>query len=176
MTHSNNWSSITGPDKKLKTPNQQAEAFNAVADYTVVHPYGLYCDLPPQTLAVQLRADALMGVTQARPADCARGEPAFYHPQTGTRIIPRANGNLDVLVGTGGGAVNIVCTTASISASGGITLDGDTQINGNLSVDGDFTNTGAAQLGGAGGQPIARKGDATNGSSIVAGSPQHTAT
>lgn len=199
------WGRVTGKDKRNKTPNQQAVFLGSTGDYTTLNPYGLYCDLPAQTLLIRLKNDAAMGCAQTRPADVAQGEPTFYHPPTGTRIIARNSGDLDILEGAGGGNLNIVCTTlnatcstADVIASGGvsvtcdtsdvtaatsaaiaapgITLDGNVTVTGNLQVDGDFNNDGIASLGGAGGKAIARKDDPTDGSKILAGSPQHTAT
>lgn len=172
---SNLWARITGADKGKRTPNQQAVVLGAPADFSIVNPYGLYCDTPSGTLSVQLKDDALLCVTQTRPRDLARGEPAFFHPATNTRIVARANGDLDVLVGNGGGnvnvispaAVNVQCATATLEASGSVevnastatvtaettvngvtTINGDTTINGSLGVAGDTTIAGGLEVEG----------------------------
>lgn len=195
---SNLWARITGADKGKRTPNQQAVVLGAPADFSIVNPYGLYCDAPSGTLSVQLKDDALLCVTQTRPQDLARGEPAFFHPATNTRVVARANGDLDVLVGNGSGnvnvispaAVNVQCATATLEASdsvtvtartatvnaettinGATTINGDTTITGSLEVGGDFDLDGTATLG-TGGLPIAR----LNAMGDHVASAQHTAT
>jgi len=178
------WGRITGADRKQQTPNQQVTAFGRAGDYTVVYPYGLYCDAPDAALAIGLKCDAFMALTQKRPADLARGEPCLFHPETNTRIVPRNDGTLTI---TAGGN-DIVVTAGTVRfesdliVEGGLTVNGATELNDGLSVsgdtelDGNLETTGSTALGGPGGQPIARAGDPTNGSNIVAGSPTHTAT
>lgn len=51
-----------------------------------------------------------------------------------------------------------------------------TTITGNIQIDGDLNTDGAATLGGAGGSPIARTGDAVAGGIITGGSAIHKAT
>jgi len=86
------------------------------------------------------------------PDDSERGEPTFFHPTTKTRIIARNNGDLDIVVGSGDGNVNITCVQANVTASDSV------------NVDSPITNLGV------GGPEIARLGDAvevtvTSGSS-----------
>lgn len=180
---SNLWGRITGADKRKQTPDQQAIFLGRVGDYIVVFPYGLYGDLPADTLLKEIAPGVAVPVTVERPDDTKQGEPVFFHPLTKTRIIPRNNGDLDIITQDGAGDVNITTVNANITASATVKLDtpevtitGNATINGNLQIDGDLNNDGKATLGGAGGLAIARIGDAVAGGVITGGSANHTAT
>lgn len=177
------WGRITGADKRKQFPEQQAVFLGRTGNCTVVFPYGLYGDLPAGTLLKEIAQGVAVPVTVGRPDDTERGEPVFYHPATGTRIIARNSGDLDILAGDEGGNVRVVATDVVVEASGTATIDapetaitGNATVGGNLQVDGDFNNDGKASLGGAGGLAIARQTDATDGSAITGGSGNHTAT
>lgn len=168
---------ITGADKSEggNLPLQQVSSMGRVGDATIVHPYGLYADLPNNTLVYMIAPGVAVPCNIQNPDDSERGEPVFFHPTTKTRIIARNNGDLDIVVGAGGGNVNITCVDANITASGSATIDTpETTITGNLQVDGDFNCDGAASLGG-GGPAIARVGDSVAGGVITSGSSTHTA-
>lgn len=129
---------ITGADKKKKYPDQQAEIMGRVGDYIVVFPYGLYCDLPGDALAEEIKHGMLIPITVIRPDDVEQGEPVFYHPVTNTRIIPRNDGSLDIIAN--GQAVNIQCDNANVNADANINLTAPlTTIAGDLTVTGNTT-------------------------------------
>lgn len=136
---------ITGKDKGLATPNQQASStLGRVGDYTILNPYGFFCDLPNGAYAkvIDEESNTAIPVTQKRPIDVEQGEPVFYHPVTNTRIIERNDGSLDIETGEGGTApVNIKCTQANVTASESVNIDSP------------ITNLGT------GGNKIARLGD-----------------
>jgi len=174
------WGRIRGKDKKLTSPSQQTEFLGRLGDHTIISPYGLYADLPNDTLLEAVGKREAVSVTIKRPTDTAQGEPVFFHPGTNTRIIARNNGDLDIITTESTGNVNIQTVNATITASDSVTIDSpEATFTGNLQVDGDFNNDGTATLGGAGGLPIARQGDPIQvfePKSITAGSPEHTAT
>jgi len=125
------WGRITGKDKRKKYPEQQAVFLGRVGDYAVLMPYGLYADLPNDTLLKEIADGVAVPMTVTRPSDTEQGEPTFFHPSTNTRIIARNNGDLDIITDDGtAGSVNIQTVNANITASGNVTAD----ITGNLSA------------------------------------------
>ena len=147
------WARITGGDKGLKYPQQQTSSLSSVGDVIVITPYGLYCDLPDETLVKLIDKNAGIPITVARPEDVERGEPVFYHPVTGTRIIARNNGDLDIEIEQVEGAngnVNIICNQANVTAADTVNVTAATSVN----IDAPITNLGV------GGNEIARLGDA----------------
>lgn len=132
------WGRITGKDKRLKYPDQQASMLGRVGDHTIVFPYGLYCDLPDDVLLKSIADGVAISVTVARPDDAARGEPVFFHPVTGTRVIMRNNGDLDGIVD---GNINATCKTANVTATESVNIDsplvtmtGDLRVKGNITA------------------------------------------
>lgn len=165
------WGRITGKDKGKKYPDQQAVFLGRVGDYAIISPYGLYADLPADTLLLEIKPGVAIPVTVRRPGDTEQAEPTFFHPATNTRIIARNNGNLDILTDdTTTGDVNIQTVNANITASGDINAiaTGDanvtaanmtatisnstivdsptTQFTGNVAIDGGLTVVGASAL------------------------------
>ena len=156
------WGKITGKDEREQQPRQQASFLGRIGDYVVVFPYGLYADLPADTLLKEIAPGVAIPVTVGRPSDTEQGEPALFHPATNTRIIARNNGDLDMITTEAEGdvniqtvnanitaseAVNIQTVNANITASASATIDtplttftGDVQIDGALNVDGDITS------------------------------------
>lgn len=193
------WGRVTGADKRKQYPDQQAAFLGRVGECAIVSPYGLYADLPSDCLLLEVARGVAIPVTVQRPSDTEQGEPTLFHPMTNTRIVLRNNGDLDIKALDGAGSVNIEAVDVNLTATGDVVADvagalsatvggsatidtpetiltGNVTVGGNLQVDGDFNNDGTATLGGAGGKPIARKDDATDGSKIIAGSGTHTAT
>lgn len=105
----------------------------------------------------------------------------------GSNAIIDAGNNLNLIAQnniniTATANVNVTCDNATMTISTLATFDvpnatftGNVQIDGTLGVTQDFNLTGNAALG-AGGLAIARKTDATDGSTIIGGSANHTAT
>lgn len=117
------WGRITGKDKRKKYPDQQGVFLGRVGDYAIVSPYGLYGDLPADTLLLEIKPGVAIPVTVKRPSDTAQGEPTFFHPSTNTRIIARNNGDLDVICDYGtAGNVNVTCVNANVTASEDVTV------------------------------------------------------
>lgn len=151
---------ITGADKREQVPLQQASVLGRIGNYTIVSPYGLYADLPNDTLLQEVsESGRVISITVVRPSDTAQGEPVFYHPSTGTRVICRNNGDLDIfsVAGSGKGDVNISCNNANITADTDVNV---TCTNANVTattginltaplttVTGALTVTGAAIFG-----------------------------
>lgn len=147
---SNIWARITGADPRAGYPQQQAVALDRTGDFIIVSPYGLYCDLPDNALLRVIAPGIAIPVTVDRPDDAGRDEPTIFHPATNTRVIFRSDGSLDVETGNGGTApVRVNCTTATITASNGVTVDtplasftGDVDIAGSVTVGGAVTAVG----------------------------------
>lgn len=150
---------ITGADKKKKYPDQQADIMGRVGDYIIIYPYGMYCNLPSDVLAEEIKPGMLVPITVVRPDDVAQGEPVIYHPVTNARITFRNNGDIDIQSNT---IINVDSTTKVVVTSPDIELIGN------------------AKLGGSGGQAIARIGDTVDVAgvpgTITSGSTKHTAT
>ena len=164
---------ITGIDLKKKTPVQQTSMLGRSGDHVIVFPYGLYAELPNNAMVKEIDCGWAVPVTEKRPNDLNRSEPAFFHPSTNTRIIARNDGSLLIETGTGGTApVVINCAQANINASesatintplatftGDVKIDGDLQLDGDAQINGALNTDGATTLGGAGGAGLARLGD-----------------
>lgn len=157
------WGRITGKDKRKQYTDQQAEFLGRLGDVVVISPYGLYADLPSDTLLKMIGDGAAISVTVKRPSDSAQGEPVFFHPATNTRIIARNNGDLDVITDSDtAGSINIQTVNANVTASGNVAatcanltadVSGATMINcptitlnGNVTVTGTFTSIGAGTM------------------------------
>ena len=54
MTLSSLWGRITGKDKGLRHPVQQTDVLGRIGDHIILSPYGLYTDLPNETLFKEL--------------------------------------------------------------------------------------------------------------------------
>lgn len=119
MTLLSLWGKITGADKKFNVQNQQGSVLGRIGDYTVVFPYGLSADLPDDAMFRLIAPGIVIPWNIDRPSDAARGEPAFFHPSTNTRIIARADGDLDVITDNAEGTpgnVNVTATKVNITA------------------------------------------------------------
>jgi len=150
------WGRITGKDKRKQFPEQQGSVLGVKSDVMIIFPYGLYADLPRETLIREIAPGIAIPVTVKRPSDSEQGEPVFFHPETNTRIIARNNGDLDIETGEGGTAkVNIICTEANITASEGVTVTAPlatfdvplSTFTGNVQIDGTLTVTNLATVG-----------------------------
>lgn len=120
MIFSQLWGKITGKDKGLKYPDQQASFISRVGDHTIIFPYGLYCDLPDDVLLKAIDEGSAISVTVARPSDAATGEPVVFHPVTNSRVIMRNNGDIDVYSSS---KVNI--DTPLVNMTGDLRVEGD---------------------------------------------------
>lgn len=125
------WARITGKDKGLRFPDQQAVALGRAGDYTVIFPYGHSCNLPDDALLLEIAPGIAIPVTVSRPTDAARGEVALFHPVTNSRMIFKNDGNIDVKAP--GSVVNVEAETVNMT--------------GDLNVAGDLTVTGSTTLG-----------------------------
>lgn len=130
------WGRITGKDKRLTVPDQQCAFLGRIGDYTIIYPYGLYCDLPNDVLLRQVGRGAAIPTTITRPDDIETGEPVLFHPVNKTRIILRNNGDIDIIgtnnkninvTGdvnyTAGGDFNIQASNMNIDLTGDLNID-----------------------------------------------------
>ena len=119
MIFSQLWGKITGKDKGLKYPDQQASFISRVGDHTIIFPYGLYCDLPDDVLLKAIDEGSAISVTVARPSDTATGEPVLFHPVSGSRVIMRNNGDVDMF------ATNVNIDATLVTMTGDLNVVGD---------------------------------------------------
>lgn len=127
-------------------PNQQVACRGVSSDALTLFQYGTYANLPNDAFGVMWSIDgdesnkAIIAYTpKARPSGLAQGEVAHYHPATGSSVIFRNDGAVEI----------DVAGDVKISASGNATVTASV-----VDVDASAVNLGS------GGQPIARVGDA----------------
>lgn len=127
---------------------QQLEYLGKLANGFVVFPYGIHGNLPPDSLALMMSVQgsaanrAVIGWTPKVRPTLEEGEVAFYHPPTGSTMVWRQNGDLDINTA---GNINVDCSTANVNASSSVTIDTpSTTVTGDLNVGGNTTITGNA--------------------------------
>ena len=120
------WAKITGADQKKAYPQQQVEALGRRGEHAIVYPYGLYCDTPVGTTTKQLCPSSSLPMAVERPDDLNVDEPCLYHPASNTRLIMRANGDLDIITDDSEdrkGSVNIHCINANVVADQNVSVE-----------------------------------------------------
>jgi len=151
------WATVTREVAKgLQFAAQQVNYLGKTADASVLFPFGVYANLPPDVLtliaSVQGNPDnrvAIGCLLKDRP-DLAAGETAFYHPSTGAYIIWRSGGNLEIKTD---GSITVDCASATITSQstdvdGDVNIDGDVSITGMLNADGGITAVGTVTANG----------------------------
>lgn len=143
------WARVTAPGADAdQFPVQQIEYLGKVANSFIVFPYGMHANVGADALALLFAVQgasgnkaAIAGSPQKRPKNLAAGEVVFYHPNTGSLIHFRTNGDLDIdTVKESPGNVNINVVQANITASDSVNITApDTNITGDLDVSGDTT-------------------------------------
>lgn len=143
------WLMITGGDKAKEYPDQQVTDHERVGDRTIIYPYGVYCNLPNEVILKSLCESSAVPMTIKRPDDLARGEVAFFHPVTNSRVVMRNNGDVDIY----GANVNTFCNNANVSASEDINMTAENialRANNSITLEapnangnGDFAFNGA---------------------------------
>ena len=89
------WGKITGADKKKAIPDQQASVLGRLGDYTIIYPYGMYCDLPDDVWLNILGKGKAIPMTSSRP-DSSRGEIIIFHPVAGSKIHFKNDGSINL--------------------------------------------------------------------------------
>lgn len=162
LSFRNLWGRITGADKKRQFPDQQASFLGRLGDYTIIYPYGVYCDLPDNVLLKEIAPGVAVPVTVDRPDELENGEPVFFHPVTNTRIIARNDSTLAIYsdaavnifapqtnLGDGGlpiardtdpVEVTIPAGTFLVSATGGVLNPSPVTVTGTITDGGDNTS------------------------------------
>ena len=168
------WGRITGKDKKLKYAEQQAVFLGRTGDYTIIYPYGVFCDLPADVLLKEVGNGAAIPVTVTRPADTEQGEPVIFHPATNTRIIFRNNGDIDVYskkINVMATDVNATCDNVNMNVASQIIATVPLMtLNGNLAIIGSITATGDMNMTGN----IVTTGTVTNNGKNIGSTHRHT--
>ena len=139
------WGLITGADKKLKYPDQQARILGRVGNFTIIYPYGSHCDLPDNVLLFGVAEDAVIPVTVDRIDGIEQGEPVYYHPVKRSYITFRNDGSIEIDTDAAvniraAGNVNITAPLTTIN--GDLTVTGDTALAANVTSAGtDISNS-----------------------------------
>ena len=131
------WGRITGADKGDDFPDQQASFLGRLGDYTIVYPYGMYCDLPNDVWLRRLDKGKAIPMTSSRP-DSSRGEIIIFHPVTGDKVHFKNGSIIDVVAGS---AVNVTAPIVTVNATT-VNLNADVNIVGNMDITGTVTNNG----------------------------------
>lgn len=126
-------------------PVQQVRYLGRSGKSAAWYPFGFHASAEPGSLALLL---AVSGVTDARvhlPGSSPKrpelesGEVAVYHPKTGTKIVFKNDGTLEV---TGKKDLRVeIAGDASVTATGDVTVTSPT-----VTVEGDAVVTGSAQV------------------------------
>ncbi len=148
------------------------------SDSEILWAYGTYGSVPVNSLCVTLSVGAheedrvtfpSRSRTRTRRALRA-GEVGFGNPIAKSDVFFDADGNVIITV-PGDKRVTVV-GDCQLTVSGNVTVSG-----GNVTINATTTTlNGQVSLGGSGGLPIARVGDAVSGGVITTGSATHTAT
>lgn len=133
---------------------QQISYLGKTSSCWFMSPYGMHSHLPPDTEKVQAlffsaqgheEAKIGMGWTPKIRPDLEPGEVAFYHPLTGSTLIFKNSGDIDIVSAKDGNPtnINIDCDAVTINATGTVTVNApDMILNGNLQVNGTIDATG----------------------------------
>lgn len=174
------WARVTREVAKgLQFAAQQVNYLNKTADSAMLFPFGVYANLPPDVLtliaSVQGNPDnrvALGCLLKDRP-DLESGETAFYHPATGSFIIWRQGGNLEINTDAD---ITANCANATITAETKVTIDSPTtdvtgllNVLNSLNVTGTVTNNGKniGDTHSHTGSPTAPNGPVSNTGTVV---------
>ncbi len=139
------WARVTAALAGSKQfPVQQMEYMGKTADGFMVFPYGLFANVPKDTLALMM---AIQGNPDNRAAiPCSvdnrptlnEGEPALYHPLIpDLKIVLQSNGRMLIksLVG-----VDVEAPEATFS--GNVTIAGDLSVTGDTALGATVTSNG----------------------------------
>ena len=126
MTFSRLWARITGADQDKEFPIQQISMMGRIGDFIIIHPYGLYADLPDDVALQGIAKGRVIPVTTTRPSDTERGEPVLFHPKTGARIILRNSGDIEMIP----------------AAGKKVKVDGDFEVTGATALSATVTSNG----------------------------------
>lgn len=134
------WGLITGADKHLKYPDQQAKFLGRVGNFTIIYPYGSHCDLPSNVLLKEISEGVAIPVTIARPEGIKQGEPVDFHPVQMSYIVFRNNGDIEIITHAN---VNVQCNDLNVIAANDVNVDAVNTININAgeSIDIDSANS-----------------------------------
>lgn len=134
-------------------PKQRSTYMGRKINAVAVFPYGVHANVPPEQLALMFPCQgAQIPMDAAERPEMAEGDVAVYHPQTGSYIIWREGGKLDVVASgavevvaagdvdvTSQGDITAVATGNANIQAAAINLMGATTVTGNLTVGGTLT-------------------------------------
>lgn len=144
---------VTNPgDDSKNFPITQIKYFEKTADAEAVYPYGFGANAPKGAVALVF---AVNGDESNRAAIVSLPQSRIKNLKPGECYMS-----------------NLITGDAIIMREGGIEIIS----NNPITINGPVVVNGNVQLGGAGGQPIARVGDTVVGGVITSGSANHTAT
>lgn len=140
-------------------PRGQADYNGKTTDFLHYIPYGLISSPPPLSWALLLSSQSQESLKVGLVADFINrkrnripGEAGVYNSLTGSFVLLKANGDIEIESPT----------NLSVSVVGNITLTAVGSVN--------LISTGIVNLGGVGGPGVARIGDAVAGGVITGGS------
>ena len=164
----------------------QVSYMDRVSDTEVLWPYGMYGNVPVDSLCLTLSVGGEEGNKVTFPSRAhtrtrrrtRAGEVGIGNQVAKSDVFFDADGNIiiiapgDLRVTVSGDKEVTVSGDCKLTVTGDVTITG-----GNVTIDSATTSiTGRAALGGVGGLPIARVGDTVSGGVITSGSLNHTAT
>lgn len=125
---------------------QQVEYLGKNSDAFMVFPYGVHGNVPSDSLGLNITTNcnpenkAVIAWTPKIRPKLEDGEVAFYHPPSGSTIIWKKGGFLEI---TTEADVTVNCNNLTANTSGNTTINTTTfTINGNFVCNGTMTNNG----------------------------------
>ena len=167
-----------------KSAKGQCSHMGSTAPYEAIHPYGYYA-LPESgsmVLLLSILGDESnkLGIEYDNKkiksilAKLGPGDNAMYNPTSGSHIIFRKTGDIEVLA-SGGGKLNIEAGsdfTGDMAITGNVTITGNVNVTGNIIATGNVTAvdvTASGTLSGGGDDMNVHTHDA--GSYNIGGTP-----
>lgn len=166
------WAKIgkSGTDDK-QFPVQQVTYLGKTGNAMMVFPFGYHANLTPDALGLLFSIAgneenrAFIGATPQNRPQLAAGEVVVYHPDSGSQVLFKASGDIEVTT----------ATNVKVTAGQSVTIDSpQATFTGDVQIDGALNVTGAGSIGGKDfathvhvGSPTAPTGPQTNTGGVV---------
>lgn len=156
------YAQVTGPANNSQSfPIQQMTAKGKVFNSLTVFPYGMYANCASiDTMAMVFSVDgqeenkaAIPFIPMKRPKNLQQNEVAFYHPYSGTQILFKNDGTLEisttgdtpgnVIINSGGDTEVNTSGNTKIIANDQVYIDATNDVNvsgANINLNGNVTN------------------------------------
>jgi phage gp45-like len=137
VNEDNNESRIANPPN---IPEQEVQYSGKIGNSVAWFPYGFHANLPKDTRGVMLNLGSepsnrvVLGGSPDQRILIETGEVVIYHPNSGSKIHFRANGDIDIATDTN---INVSANDVTLEAAGNVEMG----VGGNveMSVDGDVS-------------------------------------